>query len=33
LDVCIKDGDKYARIGDNQWIAMRFKGVKFADWA
>jgi lysozyme len=33
LDICIKDGDKYARIGENQWIAMRFKGVKFADWA
>jgi GH25 family lysozyme M1 (1,4-beta-N-acetylmuramidase) len=33
LDICIKDGDKYARIGDNQWIAMRYKGVKFADWA
>jgi hypothetical protein len=32
LDVCIKDGDKYARIGENQWIAMRFKGVRFADW-
>lgn len=32
-DVCIKDGDKYARIGDNQWIAMRFKGIKYADWA
>jgi GH25 family lysozyme M1 (1,4-beta-N-acetylmuramidase) len=33
FDVCIKDGDKYARIGENQWISMRFKGVKFADWA
>ena len=32
LDICIKDGDKYARIGDNQWIAMRYKGVRFADW-
>ena len=32
LDICVKDGDKYARIGENQWIAMRFKGVKFADW-
>jgi GH25 family lysozyme M1 (1,4-beta-N-acetylmuramidase) len=32
-DLCIKDGDKYARIGDNQWIAMRYKGVRFADWA
>jgi GH25 family lysozyme M1 (1,4-beta-N-acetylmuramidase) len=33
LDICIKDGDKYARISENQWIAMRFKGVKFADWS
>ncbi len=33
LDICIKDGDKYARIGENRWIAMRFKGVIFADWA
>ncbi len=33
VDLCIKDGDKYARIGENQWIAMRFKGVKFAEWA
>lgn len=31
-EVCIKDGDKYARIGDDQWIAMRFKGVRFAEW-
>jgi len=33
VDICIKEGDKFARIGNNQWIAMRFKGVKFADWA
>ena len=33
LEICIKDGDKFARIGENQWIAMRYKGVKFADWA
>jgi lysozyme len=33
VDICIRDGDKYACIGENQWIAMRYKGVKFADWA
>jgi GH25 family lysozyme M1 (1,4-beta-N-acetylmuramidase) len=32
VDICIKDGDKFASIGDNQWIAMRYKGVKFVDW-
>lgn len=32
IDVCIKDGDKYAKIGDNQWIAMRFKDINFSDW-
>jgi GH25 family lysozyme M1 (1,4-beta-N-acetylmuramidase) len=32
FDICIKNGDKYARIGENQWIAMRYKGVQFANW-
>lgn len=33
LDICIREGDKYVRIGESQWIAMRYKGVRFADWA
>jgi hypothetical protein len=31
-EICVMEGDKFVRIGDNQWIAMRYKGIIYSEW-